>query len=61
MLRADGIGYGAGRYAFAGPVLGHYRQRLQNPEERRKLLDALEEALTRAVPEVLAYQRSYRD
>jgi len=44
VLRADGIGYGAGRYAFAGQVLGHYRQRLQDPEARQRLLDAIEEA-----------------
>lgn len=44
VLRADGIGYGAGRYAFAGPELDHYRQRLQVPAERARLLEALEEA-----------------
>lgn len=44
VIRPDGIGYGAGRYAFAGPVLGHYRQRLQNPAARDRLLAAIEQA-----------------
>ncbi len=46
VLRPDGIGYGAGRYAFAGQVLGHYRQKLQDEAKRNRLLDAIEQART---------------
>ncbi len=42
VLRTDGIGYGAGRYAFAGQVLGHYRTRLQDKAERDSLLAAID-------------------
>lgn len=44
VIRPDGIGYGAGRYAFAGQVLGHYRKRLQDKTQRDQLLAAIEEA-----------------
>ena len=46
-----------GHLAYELEMLGDTGSTTGAPE----LLDALEEALTRAVPEVLAYQRSYRD
>ena len=44
VLSPDGIGYGAGRWSFEGPVLEAYRARLADPDERNALLDALKEA-----------------
>ncbi|MCB2111057.1 MAG: DUF2461 domain-containing protein [Defluviimonas sp.] len=42
VLRADGIGYGAGRWAFEGDLLARYRARLADPAERDRLLAAIE-------------------
>ena len=42
VLRGDGIGYGAGRYAFDGPSLTRYREKVQDPKARQQLLDAIE-------------------
>jgi uncharacterized protein (TIGR02453 family) len=44
VLRADGIGYGAGRYGFDGELLERYRARLQDTAARDALLAAIEEA-----------------
>ncbi len=44
VLDADGVGYGAGRWSFEGPVLGRYRDRLMDKAERQALLAALEQA-----------------
>ena len=48
VLRGDGIGYGAGRYAFDGPSLGRYREKVQDPKARQQLLDAIEEEVAEA-------------
>ncbi|SPH17826.1 hypothetical protein DEA8626_01353 [Defluviimonas aquaemixtae] len=44
VLTPDGVGYGAGRWAFDGPVLERYRKRLNNSKDRSALIAALEEA-----------------
>ncbi len=44
VLHPDGIGYGAGRWAFDAPVLARYRARLADPVAREALLAALRAA-----------------
>ena len=44
VLTPDGLGYGAGRWAFDGPVLDRYRKRLGDARERGAFMEALEAA-----------------
>ena len=44
VLTPEGVGYGAGRWGFDGPVLERYRARLMVAREREALLAALKEA-----------------
>ncbi|WP_347309798.1 DUF2461 domain-containing protein [Defluviimonas sp. SAOS-178_SWC] len=44
VLHPDGVGYGAGRWAFEGPVLTRYRERVCDPADRAGLMAALAEA-----------------
>lgn len=44
VLDADGVGYGAGRWGFDGPLLARYRERLIKPSDRDALLAALGQA-----------------
>ncbi|MCU9846849.1 DUF2461 domain-containing protein [Defluviimonas sp. WL0024] len=44
VLTPEGLGYGAGRWAFDSPVLARYRERLGDATERAALLAALKEA-----------------
>ena len=44
VLDERGLGYGAGRWAFEGPVLARYRARLTDATDRAALLAAIAEA-----------------
>ncbi len=44
VLSPEGIGYGAGRWAFDAPVLARYRERLADARDRAALMAALEDA-----------------
>jgi uncharacterized protein (TIGR02453 family) len=44
VLTADGLGYGAGQYGLEPAALDRMRQRICNPDDRARLLQALEVA-----------------